>query len=162
MTMSLDLSVADSSWLACLQRGLDKMDPVYLKKLADSSTWLPGPDKIFNAFSLPIEKTNYVLFGESPYPRRESANGYAFWDASVKELWSATGLNKKVNRATSLRNILKMLLIAEGVMNKNNTGQEEIAKVNKDSLVQTNDELFANFLQHGFLLLNATPILQSD
>ncbi|MBX3709222.1 MAG: uracil-DNA glycosylase [Gammaproteobacteria bacterium] len=164
MTIDLpfNLKVVDSSWTKYLQKSLAKMDPSYLKQLAASSHWLPGPDKIFNAFSLPLNKVNYVLFGESPYPRRESANGYAFWDASVKELWSPTGLSKKVNRATSLRNILKMLLVAEGLINENLTGQETIAKINKHSLVQTNDELFTNFIQHGFLLLNATPVLQSD
>ncbi len=161
MTMPLNLNVADPSWLECLQKGLKKIDPDYLQQLSSTNNWLPGPDKIFNAFSLPLEKVNYVLFGESPYPRSESANGYAFWDASVHELWSPTGLNKKVNRATSLRNILKMLLIAEGLISKNNSGQDEIAKVNKDALVQTNTEFFNNLLRHGFLLLNATPVLQS-
>lgn len=160
MTMFLNLEAADSSWRECLQRGLTKIDPIYLNQLSQTKNWLPGPDKIFNAFSLPLEKVNYVLFGESPYPRSESANGFAFWDAAVKELWSDTGLTKKVNRATSMRNILKMLLIAEGLIDKNHASQEEIAKVNKDSLIQTNDEFFNNLLHHGFLLLNATPVLQ--
>lgn len=157
-----NLNVADPSWRACLQKGLSKMDPIYIKKLTHSTDWLPGPEKIFNAFSLPIDKVNYVLFGESPYPRRESANGYAFWDAAVQELWSETGLNKKVNRATSMRNILKMLLIAEGLLQKKNTTQDEIAKITKTSLVQTNHDFFSNLIHHGFLLLNATPVLQAD
>jgi len=161
MTRHLNLDVVHPSWKECLQRGLAKIDPDYLKKLDHSADWLPGHEKIFNAFSLPLDKVNYVLFGESPYPRRESANGYAFWDASVKELWSPTGLSKKVNRATSLRNILKMLLIAEGSLDKRNPAQEKIAQINKDAFVQTNEELFNNFLRHGFLLLNATPVLQS-
>lgn len=150
----------DASWTECIQKGLSVMDTTYLTALSHSSNWLPGPHHIFNAFSLPIEKVNYVLFGESPYPRKESANGYAFWDASVKELWSPTGLSKQVNRATSLRNIIKMLLIAEGALEANQTGQEQIAHLNKDEFVQTNDAFFANFLKHGFLLLNATPVLQ--
>lgn len=162
MTMyPFNFNVVDISWHDCLRRGLSKMDPAYLDKLA-STHWLPGPEKIFNAFSLPINEVNYVLFGESPYPRRESANGYAFWDASVKELWSETGLSKRVNRATSLRNIIKMLLIAEGLIHKNNSGQDEIAKVNKESCIQTNDAFFTNLIDHGFLLLNATPVLQAD
>lgn len=68
----------DPSWQECLQLGLEKMDKKYLDSLAQSSDWLPGPENIFNAFSLPLDNVNYVLFGESPYPRRESANGYAF------------------------------------------------------------------------------------
>lgn len=157
-----DLSVVHPSWHDCLQKGICKIDPDYLKQLAQSMDWLPGPAKALNAFSLPIHKVNYVLFGESPYPRRESANGFAFWDASVKELWSETGLSKKVNRATSLRNIVKMLLIAEGVIHKNNSSQEIIATLNKQSFVQTNDALFTNLIQHGFLLLNATPVLHTS
>lgn len=163
MTMHpFDLSVVHPSWQDCLQKGISKIKPDYLNQLNQSIDWIPEPAKVFNAFSLPIDKVNYVLFGESPYPRKESANGFAFWDASVNELWSETGLSKKVNRATSLRNILKMLLIAEGVIDKNNSSQEIIAALNKQSFVQTNDALFANLIQHGFLLLNATPILQAN
>lgn len=138
------------------------MDPAYLDELDKAKDWLPGPEKIFNAFSLPLDKVNYVLFGESPYPRPESANGFAFWDASVHELWSSTGLSKKVNRATSLRNILKMMLIANGSLQKNHTSQEDIANISKQCFIQTNDDLFNNFLNHGFLLLNATPVLHAD
>jgi uracil-DNA glycosylase len=155
-----NFKVVDSSWKNCLQTGLKKIDATYLQKLLESKEWLPGPEKIFNAFSLPLNQVNYVLFGESPYPRHESANGYAFWDAAVEELWSPTGLSKKVNRATSLRNILKMLLVAEGCLHENHLGQEAIAKINKESFVQSNHELFTNFLTHGFLLLNAAMVLQ--
>lgn len=162
MTMHpFNLNVVDPTWQDCLQKGISKIDPDYLQKLSLSDNWLPGPENVFNAFSLPIDKVNYVLFGESPYPRRESANGFAFWDASVSELWSDTGLSKKVNRATSLRNIIKMLLVAEGLLQKNDSGQEAIAKLNKHAFVQTNDEFFNNLIRHGFLLLNATPVLQA-
>ena len=163
MTMHpFNLSVVDTTWHECMQKGISKIDTDYLRQLNLSNDWLPGPEKIFTAFSLPLDKVNYVLFGESPYPRRESANGFAFWDAAVQDLWSDTGLSKKVNRATSLRNILKMLLIAEGSLNKNHTDQESIANVSKQSFVQTNNELFTNFINHGFLLLNATPVLQES
>ncbi|TAK74335.1 MAG: uracil-DNA glycosylase [Gammaproteobacteria bacterium] len=159
-TYPFNFSRVHPSWKECLHRGLSHVDPTYLNKLAQSTDWLPGPDNIFNAFSQPLDHVHYVLFGESPYPRRESANGYAFWDAAVKELWSPTGLSKKVNRATSLRNIFKMLLIAEGLLNPSHSGQEEIAKINKSSLVKTNDDFFHHLLKKGFLLLNATLVLQ--
>lgn len=161
-TYPLNLNPVHSSWRECLERGISKINPDYLAKLNQSYDWLPGADNIFNAFSLPLNQVNYVLFGESPYPRRESANGYAFWDAAVHELWSDKGLSKKVNRATSLRNILKMMLIAEGHLDKNHTSQADIVAVNKQHLVQTNQELFANFLNRGFLLLNTTPVLHCD
>jgi uracil-DNA glycosylase len=159
-TTSFDFSAVDASWLPCIKQGLQKMDPTYLKNLRTSPDWLPGPNKIFNAFSLPLHQVKYVLFGESPYPRADSANGYAFWDAAVKELWSPQGLSKKVNRATSLRNIIKMLLVADGKLPPQHTSQEAIAALDKHALVQTNAELFQNFLRHGFLLLNATLVLQ--
>jgi uracil-DNA glycosylase len=148
------------SWKECLPEGLAKINPSYLEALSQSSLWLPGPEKIFNALSLPLNNVKYVLFGESPYPRPESANGYAFWDASVKNLWSPTGLSKEINRATSMRNILKMLLIAEGLLDPDHTSQPDIAELNKASLIQTNDDLFAKLINNGFLLLNATPVLQ--
>lgn len=157
-----NLDAAHPSWHACLKEGLAKIDPAYLENLYQNTNWLPGHQKIFNAFSLPVDKTNYVLFGESPYPRSASANGYAFWDAAVTQLWSETGLSKTVNRATSLRNIIKMLLIAEGKLQLEHTSQSDIAQVDKQHLIKTNQELFQNLLQHGFLLLNATPVLQPD
>lgn len=156
----LNTSAVDPSWEQCLYLALEKMDQDYLAKLRQSTDWLPGPRNLFNAFRLPLNQVNYVLFGESPYPRAASANGYAFWDANVHELWSATGLTKTVNRATSLRNIIKMLLVAEGLLQPSQTSQADIAAINKDQLVQTNQALFQRFLDKGFLLLNATLVLQ--
>jgi uracil-DNA glycosylase len=153
--------VVDPSWQDCLTDSLAKISPDYLQQLTQSTEWLPGVEKIFSAFSLPLNQVNYILFGESPYPRKASANGYAFWDADVKELWSPTGLSKKVNRATSLRNIMKMLLIAEGALNESRTSQIDIAEIDKSKLVQTSEELFTQLLKKGFLLLNATLVLQS-
>lgn len=155
-----NLNNTHPSWRPGLEQALKQLNPTYLTSLAQSSDWLPGPQNIFNAFSLPVTAVNYVLFGESPYPRQESANGYAFWDNAVQELWSPTGLSKRVNRATSLRNILKMLLIAEGLLTPDQTSQMAIAQLNKQGLIQTNQELFTHLLDHGFLLLNATPVLR--
>lgn len=157
-----NLDAADPSWHICLKQALEKIDPLYLETLYSTDDWLPGHQNIFNAFSLPMHKTHYVLFGESPYPRAASANGYAFWDAAVEQIWSTTGLSKSVNRATSLRNIIKMLLIADGALKPDQIKQSDIANLNKETFVSTNKEFFSNFLQHGFLLLNATPVLRID
>ncbi|MDX1901927.1 MAG: uracil-DNA glycosylase [Gammaproteobacteria bacterium] len=156
-----NLSIVDPSWLPYLDNALKKMDQSYLHSLAQQNNWLPGREKIFAAFSLPVEHTQYILFGESPYPRPISANGYAFWDAHVDQLWSSSGLTKQVNRATSLRNIIKMLLVAEGLLPPDQTTQDNIAQLNKQHLIQTNHELFSHLLTHGFLLLNATLVLRS-
>jgi len=161
-TCHFNFEAVDSSWLPCLKEALSKIDSNYLEKLCQTDHWLPGSEKIFNAFSLPVKQVNYVLFGESPYPRAKSANGFAFWDAAVKDIWSTTGLSKEVNRATSLRNIIKMLLVAEGLLQPDQTSQQHIAQLDKHLLVQTNQEFFNNFLRQGFLLLNATPVLQPN
>lgn len=160
-TSQFNLKLVDPSWQPCLKEALSKMNPEYLHSLYNRSDWLPGQDKIFNAFSIPFDQVKYVLFGESPYPRAQSANGYAFWDASVKQIWSEKGLSKEVNRATSLRNIIKMLLVAEGLLTQNHTSQHEIAALNKNNLIQTNDEFFHNFLEKGFLMLNISLVLQA-
>ena len=160
MNRIFNLTAAHPSWHPCLQHALQQLNPLYLKTLKNSTDWLPGPSQIFNAFSLPLSHTYYVLFGESPYPRKTSANGYAFWDAAVQNLWSATGLAAPVNRATSLRNLIKMLLVAEGLLTPDDTSQKRIAQLDKNQLIQSNPALFRNFLTHGFLLLNATPVLR--
>lgn len=163
MTIShpFNLSVIHDSWQECIARGLAQLDPAYVKQLSLDTEWLPGPDKIFNAFSIPMDSVNFVLFGESPYPRPQSANGYAFWDAAVKEIWSPTGLSKPVNRATSLRHLIKMLLIAEGVLENTDTSQPAIANVDKKKFVHTGEELFRNFIKAGFLLMNTTLVLHA-
>lgn len=160
-TSPFQLKNVHSSWHACIRQALSKMDANYINQLMHSTDWLPGPTNIFNAFSIPFDEVRYILIGESPYPRAQSANGYAFWDAAVNELWSPSGLSKTVNRATSMRNILKMLLLAEGLLSKNNLSQEAIAKIDKETLVKTNQAFFENLIQHGFLLLNASLVLQA-
>lgn len=158
--MFFNLTNVDRSWHLLLEEAMQQISPTYLTTLSKNKDWLPGPAKIFSAFSLPLSQTKYILFGESPYPRASSANGYAFWDAAVTHLWSETGLTKPVNRATSLRHIIKMLLIAEGLLYPHKTTQADIAHIDKTNLVQTNTELFQHFLAKGFLLLNATPVLR--
>lgn len=139
-------------WRPLIEEALAQMAPAYLTELAQNESWLPGPQNIFNAFSLPLAKTRYILFGESPYPRKQSANGYAFWDKAVTQLWSEQGLSKPVNRATSLRNFIKMLLITHGLLTPVNTSQAAISAVPKNGLVQTAADLFENMQKHGILL----------
>jgi uracil-DNA glycosylase len=157
-----NLKDTDRSWQPLLSLALEAMDPAYLEQLSDSTDWLPGPHAIFNAFKLPIDKTRYILFGESPYPRAASANGYAFWDARVEAVWSDTGLTATVNRATSLRNLIKMLLLANGDLTTSNLNQATIAQLNKSNYIATLPELFQNLLAHGFLLLNTTLVLSQE
>jgi uracil-DNA glycosylase len=159
MIQSLSFKTVHPSWHAMLDHALQQVDPHYLTHLIEHTEWLPGLEQLFNAFSLPRSETRFILLGESPYPRAASANGYAFWDAAVTQLWSDSGLSKPVNRATSLRNFIKMLLISEGLLTAEQTSQVAIAALNKTQLVQTAEELFQNLLKKGFLLLNATLVL---
>ena len=152
-------------WQPILADALATVDPGYLQSLLEDDNWLPGAGQLLSAFKRDRLGVRYLLIGESPYPRRESANGIAFFDAAVGELWSEQGLSKPVNRATSLRNIVKTALLAEGLVDKDNDGkvtQAAIAAIDKRHLVQTLDELFANLQQAGLLMLNATPVLHPE
>ena len=152
----------DPSWRPLVTKALTAIDPDYLQNLQTQTEWLPGAENIFKAFSLPLSKTRYVLFGESPYPRQASANGFAFWDNAVGDIWAPTGLTKAVNRATSLRNFIKMLLHCDGYLQSGATGQAEIAALDKSNFIITLPQLFSNLLEEGFLLLNASLVLSDS
>lgn len=155
-------SSVHEEWMEPLAIALKNVDPDYLHKLLKNTDWLPGPEKLFAAFQRDLTHCRYILFGESPYPRAESAKGIAFYDAAVTDLWSEKGLSKAVNRATSLRNLLKTMLLAEGLIQPDPQGkisQSQIAVVDKCNLIQTIDQLFDALQQKGFLLFNATPVL---
>jgi len=162
MRQFLNTKVIHPSWRDILNKAMQELNPEYLLALQEQSNWLPGHTQVFNAFTLPLDKVRYILFGESPYPRAESANGYAFWDARVDEIWSKNGLSTKVNRATSLRNIIKMLLLAAGDLDPENTYQPAIADINKNHYVTTLNELFQNIQAQGILLLNATLVYRQN
>jgi uracil-DNA glycosylase len=160
------LERADASWRPHLIAGLDAMmraTPAYLPDLANDH-FLPTAGRLFAAFALPFDAVRYVLVGEGPYPREESATGVCFMDGAVGPLWSDTGLSKPVNRATSLRNFMKMLLVADGRLSPDDTGGAALAPVAKeaqlDGSIQTLAELQDNLLSHGFLLLNAALVFR--
>lgn len=150
-------SHCDAGWHDLLNQAFCCMDPRYLKQLEQDTHWLPGLSKGFSAWTLPLEKVRFILMGESPYPRAESANGYAFWDNSVQSLWSQGGLSKPVNKATSLRNWIKMLLLSRGELNQL-VSQQAIARLDKSHLVQTAEQLFRGMMKKGILLLNASLV----
>ena len=159
MSKALNFEAIHTSWLPCIEKALAEMDQAYLDSLETHSDWLPGPTQVFNAFQMPVTNVKTLLLGESPYPRAASANGYAFWDANVDGIWSDTGFTKPVNRATSLRNFIKMLLVTEGALSPEDTTQPAIAALNKQNYVTTLTELFQNMQNQGFLLLNASLVL---
>jgi uracil-DNA glycosylase len=162
------LQRADPSWRPHLLAGLDAMakaDPAYLPALV-SAHYLPTGQRIFAAFAQPLKSVRYVLVGEGPYPRAESATGVCFMDGAVGELWCANGLAKPVNKATSLRNFMKMLLVADGMLDAADTGGAALAPIaaraDEHGLVGTLADLQANLIAHGFLLLNASLVFRPD
>ena len=158
-------SAVHDQWRGILIDALEAVDTDYLLQLLHSQDWLPGIDNLFSAFRRDRLGVRYVLIGESPYPRRQSANGIAFYDGAVDELWSETGLSKSVNRATSLRNLIKATLLAEGYVEMDSQGkisQASIARVDKSGIVKTLSEIFHALENNGFLMLNATPVLHPE
>ncbi len=160
----------DPSWRPVVARGLEAValaDPAYLPALA-AAAFLPTQGRIFDAFAQPLDAVRYVLVGEGPYPRDQSATGVCFMDGAVNELWSLSGLSKPVNRATSLRNFMKMLMVAAGLLQPDATGGDAVAAVAQRALaadstfIRTLPELQHNLHSHGFLLLNAALVFRPD
>lgn len=161
------LSLADPSWRPYLSKGLEAVargNPGYLPGLAQDH-YLPTGQRLFAAFALPLPSVRYVLVGEGPYPRAESATGVCFMDGAVGSLWCENGLSKPVNRATSLRNFMKMLLVADGQLDGANTGGAMLKQIaeqaRSNGAIATLAELQQNLMRHGFLLLNATLVFRS-
>lgn len=167
------LMLLHPSWRKSVLAGLEAMqvcDPSYLPGLIEGE-FSPVAGRIFAAFSIPIDQVRYVLVGEGPFPRAESATGFCFMDGAVTELWSDQaqgGLSKKVNRATSLRNFMKMLLVADGELDERHTTGGALAAVSakargvETGFIQSLPELQANLMKQGFLLLNAALVYRPD
>ena len=148
----------DSSWQDIVVNALLELDIEYLEFILKEE-YIPNGGRLFSAFkTLPKSKVKYILFGQDPYPREQSAIGYAFIDGAVSSLFSDKGLSKEVNRATSLRNFIKMLLVDMGRLDANNTTKDAIAKVKKDDLINSIYELKDNFERSGVMLLNTALI----
>lgn len=161
------LTLAHPSWRPHLVRGLEAVahaNPNYLPALAEDD-YLPTGQRIFAAFAQPLAEVRYVLVGEGPYPRAQSATGVCFMDGAVGSLWCATGLSKSVNRATSLRNFMKMLLVADGQLDRAHTGGLAMRPIAENALangaIGTLAELQANLTRQGFLLLNAALVFRA-
>jgi len=147
------------SWQPTLEKAYSTLESEYRTFLEEDKSYFPSKEEYFNAFkTLPKGKVKYILFGQDPYPRIESAKGYAFIDAKVESIFSSTGLSKEVNRATSLRNFVKMALYARGDLSKEDLSQDAISRVDKTVLINTIDALRVNFEKNGVLLLNTALI----
>jgi len=170
-TVEQSLARAHPDWHTPLRVGLQAMAlerPDYFSALTEG-TFLPNRHRLFAAFSLPPQKVHYVLLGEGPYPRADSATGVCFMDGAVGGLWQeGVGLSRQVNRATSLRNFIKMLLVTEGMLSAEHTAGSAMQPVSRavcavDSpWIQNAAELQSNLISQGFLLLNASLVFRSE
>ncbi len=152
----------DPSWEEIVRLSYGELSHEYREFLEGDSGYFPNIENFLNAFkTLSLFSTKYILFGQDPYPREESAIGYAFIDGKVKNLFAKDcGLSKEVNRATSLRNFMKMLFYADGVL-QDDFSKEAVAKVDKSGYIQSIDELRKAFEKRGILLLNMALIFTS-
>ena len=151
----------DPTWRPIVAEALDAMDYEYIDFLQTDTSYFPDKNNLFNAFkTLPLDRTKYILFGQDPYPRRESALGYAFIDGKVKGIFSQNGLSKEVNRATSLRNFVKMLLLCEGDL-KDDFSKDAVAQIDTSDYIETIHQLRENFEKNGVLLLNMALVFST-
>ena len=164
-TKNLKLHLAEkltdvtNDWRTILVEAFTNMDATYLTFLIENNHFIPDKNNFLNAFkNINLKQTRYILFGQDPYPRKESAIGEAFIDGAVKTIWSENGLSKEVNKATSLRNFIKMLILSHNLLGKESLSQKNIAKINKQNLIQTIFDLRDNFVSNGVLLINTSLI----
>jgi uracil-DNA glycosylase len=156
------ISDIDSSWRDTIDLAYQQLSSEYRNYLERDSDYFPSQENYLNAFkTLPKDRVKYILFGQDPYPREESAMGYAFIDGRVGDIFTPTGLSKSVNRATSLRNFIKMALVARGDLSPKDSSQEAISKLDKSPYISTIAELKDNFENSGVLLLNTALIFSS-
>ncbi len=121
-----------------------------LNRLIKSSEFItPLSEMIFNVFKyVEPDQVRCVIFGEDPYPRFTSANGVAFWDAEINS-W-----NDKTN-GSSLKNILKALLVAEGLADYH-ASIAECRKIAEHENIVSPPDLFKLWLKQGVLLVNTS------
>jgi uracil-DNA glycosylase len=166
-TILAALDLAHPSWRPVLLQGLQAVadaQPDYLTALVQAP-YLPTGQRLFAAFAQPQDEVAYILVGEGPYPRAASATGFCFMDGAVEDLWSDHGLSKQVNRATSLRNFIKMLLVADGQLSPSNTSGAALSPVaaaaRSNGTIRTLSQLQDNLTSRGFLLLNAALVFRA-
>lgn len=160
--MFTSIDSVDESWKATIATAYRSLSPLYREYLEQDKEYFPNRENFLNAFkTLPKQEVKYILFGQDPYPREQSAIGYAFIDGKVGELFNSTGLSREVNRATSLRNFIKMALVARGDLTREDTAQDAISKLEKERLISTIMQLKENFEKNGVLLLNTALIFSS-
>ncbi len=144
---------------------LPLLKPV-IEKLKNAATFVgPARDKrivpvrelTFQALKPnPPEKWKVVIFGQTPYPRVESATGIAMFDNAF-HTWTDPGFMK----CASMRNILKAALIW-GHDISTDTSQKELPPLLAKHNVVPPAEWFQAVLSQGVLLVDASLTRSTD
>lgn len=92
-----------ASWIEELQPVLEEQLPRIIDFL-DGREFLPSPEQVFRALSVPMDQVRVVILGQDPYPTPGHPMGLAFSTAPG------------VSAPKSLRNIHKELLTDVGVL----------------------------------------------
>lgn len=109
---------------------------------------LPSLENTFVALNnIKHNEVQVVIFGQDPYPREQSAIGYAFWDGAVKSWDDAL--------SPSIRNIFKSVLVSKNYV-ESTAKIAEIRKVVKKENILGPDDFFKNSIKQGVLWLNAS------
>jgi uracil-DNA glycosylase len=150
------------SWRQFIEQAWNCLDSSYVEKLAANTKWLPlDRAKLFAPFTqIDRNKTHWLLIGESPYPRQKSAVGVAFFDGDIGKLWDGKNwFSKPVAKATSLLNLLKAILLADGRLQIGATNKKDVLRACLTGYITDNNDLFSNFFAMGVLPFNSTPVL---
>ena len=115
----------------------------------DEDKFYPDIKNRFNAINNINFENDFqvVIFGQDPYPRKESATGYAFWDGKIKS-WED-------KLSPSFRNIIKSLLINKKLADEK-TRINELRKIIKENNIPSPDDFFKNTIKNGVVWLNAS------
>ncbi|MXW50084.1 MAG: hypothetical protein F4Z84_07495 [Gammaproteobacteria bacterium] len=151
------------SWRNLLCEQLQNLDEAFAEELEADPHWFPGADRCLAAFSVSRFDVRVVWLGESPYPRQESATGLSFQDGAVDEMFRSDGrLAVRINRATSLRNVLKACFVATDRLAVGQTSSDHVRLMDHNGLVTRLGEIFDRGQQSGWLWLNAGLSLRPE
>ena len=140
-----------STWRAVLQPVLESLTdaPSFIGPARDKGI-VPVRELTFQALKPnPPSGWRVVSFGQSPYPRIESATGIAHFDNALKS-WESGAFGT----VTTMRCIIKAALMSKFKISKA-TKMPEVRKLLKSNGIVGPSEWFQAILTQGVLLMNA-------
>ncbi|KAH7832209.1 Uracil-DNA glycosylase [Monocercomonoides exilis] len=149
--MSKDLhleNILNPTWIPYLRDTIESQPDAESYLTKKRRTMFPDLENTFQALNLTTpEKCKVVIFGQDPYPRKESAIGISFCDGLIHSWTSPT--------CPSMRNIFKNLLICEKKLTPTSKVEELRAQMKKLKMVSPYEWFFRTGRQ-GVLWLNTS------